>query len=163
MRICFLLISFLLAVTASFSASPVTFPRDTIRVSHNLAEAKMRDLQKIAQRKFTLKEKMVIKMLQRMEKRNARVPIDKEGKLSFLAALGLLGVYGIWLLFINSSAFSVISPIGLTLIFLLAIAAVWLGWRSKKQGGWRFRNAFGVIVGGIAIGLGIFVAIAELF
>ena len=163
MRICFLLISLLLTATASFSASPVSFPRDTIQISQNLADVKIRDLQKIAQRKFTLKEKMVIKMLQRMERRNARVPIDKDGKLSFLAAVGLLVVYGVTILLINSSAFIVIEPISLSLMALLAIAALWLGLRSKKKIGWRFRNLFGVIIGGTAILLGMFVAVWNLF
>ena len=123
----------------------------------------MRDLQKIAQRKFTLKEKMVIKMVQRMERRNAKVPIDKDGKLSFLAAVGLLFVYGLVLLLINSSAFTVISPIGVSLIILLGIAAFWLGLWSKKKSGWRFRNLFGVIIGGAALAAGLFVAIWDLF
>jgi len=123
----------------------------------------MRDLQKIAQRRFTLKEKMVVRMVQRMEKRNTKVPIDKDGKLSFLAAAGLLFVYGLVLLLINSSAFTVISPIGVSLIILLGIAAFWLGLRSKKKSGWRFRNLFGVIIGGAALAAGLFVAIWDLF
>ena len=123
----------------------------------------MRDLQKIAQRRFTLKEKMVVRMVQRMEKRNTKVPIDKDGKLSFLAAVGLLFVYGLVLLLINSSAFTVISPIGVSLIILLGIAAFWLGLRSKKKSGWRFRNLFGVIIGGAALAAGLFVAIWDLF
>ena len=159
-----LLVIFLLSVAATgFSASPVSFPRDTIRITQNLSDVKMRDLQKIARKKFTLKEKMIIKMVQRMEKRNARAPLDKDGKHSFLAATGLLFVYGLMLLLINSSAFTVISPIGLSLIILLAIAAFWLGLRSRKKSGWRFRNLFGVIIGGAAVAAVVFVAIWDLF
>lgn len=143
------------------------YPGDTLNVPQRFSQMKVREVEKLAGRKFTLKEKLVVKLAQKLEKRKRFSSIedrikDKNGNLSFIAAVTLLAIWGLLILLINTSAFQILGIVGFVSISALALVALWFGWKSKKNRGITFKNLFGIIVGAVVIILAIAIAISAL-
>ena len=131
---------------------------DSILTISQFTDYKIKELEKTAGRKFTFKEKLQIKLLKVFAKKSKHKKFygnadpDKQATLSFIFALAALGLLIPGLLnVITGAAFLGIIPV-------LAVAAIWLGLKSKKSGK-NFKNMFGIIAGGSIIVVGIIVAI----
>jgi hypothetical protein len=110
---------------------------------------KIKDLEKLYGRKFTLKEKIRIKLLKLSLKKaqNKNYTDEDPGKLatiSFIAGILTLG------LLVVAFANIITGVIFLVMIPALALVALWCGLRSARSGK-KFKNLFGIIVGGITL------------
>ncbi|OSZ80209.1 hypothetical protein CAP36_02860 [Chitinophagaceae bacterium IBVUCB2] len=126
---------------------------------------KIKDLEKLIGKRFTLKEKIEIRILSIGYKKKIRAnkfapgDPDKQGKLSFIfgvAALALLST-----IFLPWASGSFLGIILLFAIPVLAGLALWLGLRSAREGK-NFKNVFGIIAGGAIIALAIILSVSAL-
>ena len=140
-------------------------PVGTMFIHKDLFSLKIKDIEKLTGRKFTLKEKIQLKFFQLSLRKYPRgykkVTIaDTQTNLSFIMALIALIMTGFAFTGITVSSFLAI--VLLAGIPLLALLSAWFGFRSIKRNGTNFKNLFSLIVGSgiiilsIIIGIGAF-------
>ena len=150
-----------LAPYPAFSSRPAPVFGDTLYLDRSLSDYSIGDLRRMTGKKFTLKQKIAYKFVQKAGKRyrKAAEP-DRQGNHSFIAALILLGLLS--LEFFPITLTGIAAPLFFGAVVGLAFLAFWLGLRSKRKRGKTFKNMFGIIVGGGTILVGIILAISAL-
>ena len=141
-------------------AVALPLPGDTVYLWRDLSQYSVKELERLSGKKFTLKQKIAVKFLQKGGKKARKlVEEDPQGNLSFISALIVLG--SLSLLFLpNLSSF--FGALFLVIVCATALLALWMGLRSKRKRGKTFKNMFGIIVGGGVIIIAIILSISAL-
>lgn len=152
-----LFIGVCMATSSPASINPVITPAETPTqqdiVLKKIAGLKIKDLQKLAGRKFTLKEKIAIKFYQwRIKKNNDRLNVDpvrtKKGKTALI--LGIIAVAAVLIPYIAIASI----PCG--------ILAITIGNKAKKENPDDKQAKAGATLGWVAIAVAILALIAVL-
>lgn len=117
------------------------FPKNDILIPEKFASMKVREIEKIAGRKFSLKEKIAIKILQYKTKKELKKGDESssKGKIAMI-----LSIIGLALIFV---------PYGILASVPLAILAILLGSKAVKENPQDKQAKAGRIMGFLTLGL----------